>query len=450
VAPEYPGVSGRVPLFEQRRRLEGGTGSPAAARRLVAELIQQAERDEWLDAGELAVSEVVTNAALHAHTEIELRVVIYTNELYVEVRDFNPILPVARHYEDEATTGRGMGLVSAITHAHGVHSLGPDGKTVWFCIGDTPDDASSLLESWDLDAHQDEPACTEVVLRAMPPTLWLAARQHHDALTRELVLYSAEHPAIDADTATADRARATISARLVAAVEEAQAAGTARPATPHGTSSLPWVPDHLDLVLEVSADAASDFATLQDVLDLAESLARDGALFAQPGLPEIIAVRDWACEQVIAQLGGAPPAPWPGTAQERFETAVHDRDRPEQPRWDHQLVTASTRPVVAADDANRIIAVSPALAELTGWPAEELKGRRVVTLVPSSFREAHVAGFSRHLSTGEIHLLGEPLTLPVLRRDGSEVTCRLLLEETPASGRRVFLAWIEPVDESPA
>jgi anti-sigma regulatory factor (Ser/Thr protein kinase) len=76
VATEFPGASGRVPLFEHRRRLEGGTGSPAAARRLVAELIQQAERDEWLDAGELAVSEVVTNAALHAHTEIELRVVI--------------------------------------------------------------------------------------------------------------------------------------------------------------------------------------------------------------------------------------------------------------------------------------------------------------------------------------------------------------------------------------
>jgi hypothetical protein len=67
-------------------------------------------REEWLDAGELAVSEVVTNAALHAHTPIDLHLEVLADRLRVAVRDRNPEMPLQRHYDDEATTGRGMGL----------------------------------------------------------------------------------------------------------------------------------------------------------------------------------------------------------------------------------------------------------------------------------------------------------------------------------------------------
>ncbi len=60
----------------------------------------------------------------------------------------------------------------------------------------------------------------------------------------------------------------------------------------------------------------------------------------------------------------------------------------------------SGRGVVAADDANRIIAIRDPLAELPGWRPGDLVGRRVVTLIPPALREAHVAGFTRHLTTG--------------------------------------------------
>ncbi len=112
-----------------------------------------------------------------------------------------------------------------------------------------------------------------------------------------------------------------------------------------------------------------------------------------------------------------------------------------------------TRAVVAADDTNRIVAVSRALGELVGWDVADLVGRRVVTLVPPLLREGHVAGFSRHLSTGEAHLIGMPLTLPVLRADGSVLMCRVLIDEAGAiRGRRLYLAWFDeiPVDEPTA
>jgi len=116
------------------------------------------------------------------------------------------------------------------------------------------------------------------------------------------------------------------------------------------------------------------------------------------------------------------------------------------------IVRSAARPVVAADDSNRIIAVSPALADLLGWVVDDLVGRRVVTLIPPRLREGHVAGFSRHLSTGEARLLGIPLQLPVLRADGTEIRCAVLIEQAAAEqGRRLYLAWFEiaaPVEDT--
>jgi hypothetical protein len=75
-------------------------------------------------------------------------------------------------------------------------------------------------------------------------------------------------------------------------------------------------------------------------------------------------------------------------------------------------------------------------------------GRRVVALIPPELREAHVAGFSRHLTTGETNVLGVPLELPVLRRDGTQIRCSFLIERAEVGTRRpVYLAWIEPVPD---
>jgi PAS domain S-box-containing protein len=438
-------------LHKQEASLGSGLHSAAEARRLVRQFLTSIGRDGWLDAAELAVSEVVTNAALHAHTSVELRMASYADRACIEVRDFNATLPVQRNYDVEATTGRGMSLVSAITLECGVHPLGEEGKVVWFCVGDPRSrSGDEILLEWDLEEWSDAavaslPETCDVVLAAMPATLWLSARQHHDAILREFVLYCAEHGAAQVDLAAADKARSTISNALTDALHEAAARGTARPALPKGhPSPLPWVPEDLDLRVSVPPDAAWQFAALQDALDVAEALAVDGQLLCRPGLPEIVAVRDWACEQVIAQLSGIPLAPWPGTAQARFEIDLRDDDLVE---WDSSIVSDADRGVIAADDANRIVAVSRPLARLLGWQPEDLVGRRVVTVVPPALREAHVAGFSRHLTTGEAHALGVPLDLPVLHKDGSEVQCRFMVERAPTnSGRSVYLAWIDPLD----
>lgn len=94
---------------------------------------------------------------------------------------------------------------------------------------------------------------------------------------------------------------------------------------------------------------------------------------------------------------------------------------------------------------NRIVAVSRSLADELGWAPDDLVRRRVVALIPHRLQEAHVAGFTRHLSIGASLVLDVPLSLPVLTADGTEVTADLLIQRAPASpGRAVYLAWIQP------
>lgn len=452
-----------IPVVELR--LPAEPASVRVARRHLRGLLHQADREQWSDAAELALSEVATNAVLHAHTDLRLRVHVRDDEVEVEVEDDNPALPAQRRAHDaEATTGRGLELVSALTRECGVRP-GRRGKVVWFTVTDdseaepSEDELLAAWESTDGDWGHGAGAAPQqsgddvraIVLLALPTTLWLAAREHHHAMLRELVLYLAEHGgSMDAtpDIAMADEARHLVWTTLMDEVDRARAEGLARSPLPTGhPSTLPEVPDSLDLHLQVPRRLAAGFAAFQDALDTAERLSVADQLLVRPGLPEIIAVRDWLCDQVVAQLQGVPAAPWPGTDQSRFTELVHDRHEPALPVWDSSQVTESERGVVAADDANRIIAISEPLAAALGWDREDIVGRRVVALIPPALREAHVAGFSRHLTTGQSTVLGVELELPVLRKDGSELPCRFLVERAEVgSGRPVYLAWIEPIE----
>jgi anti-sigma regulatory factor (Ser/Thr protein kinase) len=101
----------------------------------VARRFLRATLDDWDAAGftdnaELILTELVTNAILHAKTEIVIRVDLGARALRLEVADGSPRQPIARHYSAEATTGRGLGLVDALAERWGVQP-GADGKTVW-------------------------------------------------------------------------------------------------------------------------------------------------------------------------------------------------------------------------------------------------------------------------------------------------------------------------------
>jgi len=465
--------SGTAPglvLARREAKYQPELGSAGSARRLLREALAEADRLPWADAGALALSEVVANAALHAHTTFVVVIEVRSAQLLVEVRDGSAAPPRPRRYDAQATTGRGMGLVAAVTTACGVRSLRGRGKVVWFTVEDDPGagrpaaedepSAEDILAAWDVEGDwaqllgQDASPVPAVTLMAMPPALWLAARQHHDAIVRELVLYLAEHDDVVVDIPLADQARSLVSEALLDVLAErgSEPAGS-EPGAAELAAGEPALPESLTLVLAVPREMAPAYPALQAALDAAERLALDGRLLASPGLPEIIAVRNWVCQQILVQLAGGERTPWQGADQPHFETSVNTSARrdPARTGWDDSAVRDDERAVVAADEANRILAASRPLAALVGWEVEELVGRRLVTLVPPRLRDAHVAGFTRYLATGEAHILGVPLVLPVLHADGRELTCRVLIERAPSvvGAPPVYLAWIEAAPEGP-
>src|SRR5688500_7812371 len=61
-----------APVIERTCALDPVALSAREARAFVRQLLDEAGHPEWVDASDLAVSEVVTNAVLHAHTPVEV------------------------------------------------------------------------------------------------------------------------------------------------------------------------------------------------------------------------------------------------------------------------------------------------------------------------------------------------------------------------------------------
>ncbi len=108
--------------------LPSDSATPKAARSAVAEHFgDHARCGELL----LCVSEVVTNAVLHARSAPTLTVSRQADLLTVEVADDDPTQPVRRPHSATATTGRGLRILDDLTVRWGTR-LTAGGKVVWF------------------------------------------------------------------------------------------------------------------------------------------------------------------------------------------------------------------------------------------------------------------------------------------------------------------------------
>lgn len=115
-------------------KIESDTKMVGPARRFVRDRLVAWETPEQVDAAVLVASELVTNAVLHARTEIVLRLSMEGSSLRLEVYDGNPRLPAPTFSPPSATSGRGLVLVDAIASSWGIDHR-RDGKVVWAEVG---------------------------------------------------------------------------------------------------------------------------------------------------------------------------------------------------------------------------------------------------------------------------------------------------------------------------
>jgi GAF domain-containing protein len=145
--------------------------SAATARRTVEQVLQEADLGGLLDEALLLVTELVTNAVVHAGTEIELRIETAPEGLRVEVVDRSPgSLPVIRPAPAETREGgRGVFLLDALATEWGTRHFS-GGKSVWFQLGPPPAPLVSLVRT-PPDAAADRPAAALDWLVGLPADL---------------------------------------------------------------------------------------------------------------------------------------------------------------------------------------------------------------------------------------------------------------------------------------
>lgn len=397
---------------------------------MVRELLGSAGRDDLAETAVLLVSEVVTNALLHAGTPIEVSLSLDRSGLHAEISDGSTHLPVRRQYATTAGTGRGMRMLEQMVDDWGV-TRHRRGKTVWFHLV-TPGPAPARVElQEDHQVRRTTGETVNVELLNTPLLLHAAWQEHAEALLREYLLASLD------DEADVNPIQMHADATDAIAILEEQIPKA--DVAIESDDLLAEVTDpHLSLArldLDVPVASVPHFTTLSDAIEASLALAETGRILTPPTQPEVRAFRRWLCRQVVDQAAGAAPEPW----SLKGEPSAHPRL---DLTWDVSAVVEATTAVIAADEASRILAMSRPALDLLGYDdADAIVGQRLVSIIPARFRQAHVAGLTMYLLVGRQPLLGRAVELPALRRDGTEVLVEMVVDtEKAGEGHHLFLA----------
>jgi anti-sigma regulatory factor (Ser/Thr protein kinase) len=117
--------------MEATIRLSPHPTSARAAREFVAGTLLRWGRRDQTEAAVLLTSELVTNAIIHARTQVAVTIRLADEALRVVVLDESKEHPSRRSGNDELGGGRGLKLVEALAASWGVSPEG-SGKAVWF------------------------------------------------------------------------------------------------------------------------------------------------------------------------------------------------------------------------------------------------------------------------------------------------------------------------------
>lgn len=134
---ELLAVTGLLELVEGvvaavKEGMVADTASAGQARRFVDQVLSRWHCGGVLEDVKLLVSELVTNAVVHADSDVEVAVRLLNDAVRIEVVDRAPAQPLRpSDPPQDAESGRGLLLVETLASAWGVEAL-DQGKVVWF------------------------------------------------------------------------------------------------------------------------------------------------------------------------------------------------------------------------------------------------------------------------------------------------------------------------------
>jgi anti-sigma regulatory factor (Ser/Thr protein kinase) len=318
--PEAPAMVGT--------RLVPELGSVVAARHMVVEAAQSWSLPERVqEDAALVVSELASNAVLHARSVFTVSARRLGQGLRVEVADRDPALPgpAAERFEDlmavRSMTGRGLALVAATSDRWGCDRA-PGGKVVWAEVGTSrlrvrpssppafppappaPRLSPAAASAGVKDVTAATGAGRQVHLVGVPVRLLIESSRQLTDLQREMQVIGLDRTGPRELLSLANATR-----EVEASIGHLREAGLsdAKRAIARGDVVVDY-----DLV--VPEDASFQLGRLGTILMRACSRLARRYLLTLPASDEVVAFRMWWREEVLSQLAGRPPAPCPITA----------------------------------------------------------------------------------------------------------------------------------------
>jgi anti-sigma regulatory factor (Ser/Thr protein kinase) len=120
--------------------------SARAARRFVADGLEQVEDEELRAVAVLMVSELASNSIRYGRSRYTVEVDLTPREIRIEVCDDGPGTPQRREPRPDEPTGRGLMIIDNLAHRWGVRQRKGE-TTVWFTLRRTTGPAGSTRRS---------------------------------------------------------------------------------------------------------------------------------------------------------------------------------------------------------------------------------------------------------------------------------------------------------------
>jgi anti-sigma regulatory factor (Ser/Thr protein kinase) len=295
------------------------SSSVPTARKFVAEELSDLPAST-VEVARLLVSELVTNAVLHAGTEVEVSLDFDETGVNVEVADSNPHLPVIRDHSTEAGTGRGLHVVDQMASRWGARNI-DTGKVVWFEIRNPADTAKQKTDVASHPQHGDPGDVTKIDRRRelrgdygdnvdLVSFSWLGlplqeidrTAEHYDSVLREFHLFLARRPS----------ERGAVPGRLISLMDEiTQFAPVISVIERDVEEGRRKGAATIDVALELPREVATIALRLDNLLDEADAYCSAGVelLNLKPPM-QVVALRKWMIGELVRQAEGHPPVTW--------------------------------------------------------------------------------------------------------------------------------------------
>ena len=134
-----------------------------------------------------------------------------------------------------------------------------------------------------------------------------------------------------------------------------------------------------------------------------------------------------------------------GQFMQRKETEMALRESEEQTRL---ILDTALDAVVTLDEHGNVIGWNSQAEGMFGWSREEIIGQPVVsTIIPPKYRDAHLQGIQRCLTSEVSQSLNKRIELSGLHRDGHEFPLELAITAVRSQGKIIFSGFLRDLTE---